>query len=244
MSSRPATSRGWRTPAIGTGCSTGQIVSWRSLIARPISQRRGSGTTRPTPKTSPAHTQLRTLGTSSITILGMPETWKDVVGFEGKYQVSDLGRVKSLPRVDCGGYHRTGRILSLIDETSGHKQVCLSDGSRTKRGRVHLLVLEAFVGPRPPRHVARHWPDRNPGNNQLSNLSWSTSSQNMLDRREHGTDHQLQKTHCPRGHQLHPSNLVASSLPRRDCLACSRARASIRRHGGSLQEVSDRYFAG
>jgi len=56
---------------------------------------------------------------------------------------------------------------------------------------VHQLVLEAFVGPRPKgreRYEARHFPDRDPANNKLSNLGWSTQSVNQRDRVFHGTD--------------------------------------------------------
>ncbi len=52
---------------------------------------------------------------------------------------------------------------------------------------VHTIVLEAFVGPRPNKHEARHFPDRDTSNNKLSNLSWSLRSVNHQDKHTHGT---------------------------------------------------------
>lgn len=61
------------------------------------------------------------------------------------------------------------------------------------RFMIHYLVLRAFVGPCPPGHVARHFPDRRKSNNKLRNLSWTTREQNMLDKYYHGTDNRGEK---------------------------------------------------
>mgnify|MGYP002780477625 CR=1 FL=1 len=58
---------------------------------------------------------------------------------------------------------------------------------------VHTLVLEAFVGPCPPGMECRHFPDRDPTNNNLTNLSWGTRSRNQRDRNAHGTDNRGSK---------------------------------------------------
>lgn len=101
-----------------------------------------------------------------------PETWRPVVGFEGRYEVSDLGRVYS---------HVTQRFLKLTPlKRCGHIQVALGG----KWYRVHRMVLEAFVGPCPPKCESRH---RNgtPGDNRLSNLRWAPKRKNMQDRKWH-----------------------------------------------------------
>jgi hypothetical protein len=67
------------------------------------------------------------------------ENWKDVVGYEGLYQVSDLGRVKSLK-------YGKERILTLLSETYGHCHVLLYHRRIPKKLRVHRLVYSAFVG--------------------------------------------------------------------------------------------------
>ncbi|MGH3845534.1 MAG: HNH endonuclease [Pseudonocardiaceae bacterium] len=98
------------------------------------------------------------------------------------------------------------------------------------RNLVHHLVLTAFVEPRPPGKEGRHL-DRNPGNNHLSNLRWSTHSENQLDQIRHGTHYERNRTHCPLNHLLAPPNLVTSQAARghRNCLACARARANAQR---------------
>lgn len=101
-----------------------------------------------------------------------PEIWKSVVGFEGRYEVSDLGRVYS---------HVTKRLLKLTPlKRCGHIQVML--GGRWFR--VHRMVLEAFVGPCPERHEGRHRNGR-PGDNHLLNLQWALKRRNVQDRKWH-----------------------------------------------------------
>lgn len=161
------------------------------------------------------------------------ENWAPVVGYEGLYEVSDLGRVRSLDRTTTGARHRKiqGKVLTLnSSQAGGYHVVGLWRDNKIKNRKVSCLVLEAFVGPRPPGLVARHFPDRDPTNNQLSNLSWATAAQNGRDRRGHGTDHEVNKTHCPLGHILAMPNLCKVEWERdghRKCLACSRGRAAV-----------------
>jgi hypothetical protein len=103
--------------------------------------------------------------------------WLPVPGYEGLYEVSDEGCVR-----------RQGRILKTLAAPTGHLSVTLSKQSRKRQVSVHRLVLTAFVGPPPGGMEARHYPDRDPANNRLENLSWATRLVNVWDRREHGTD--------------------------------------------------------
>lgn len=120
----------------------------------------------------------------------MTEIWKDIPGYEGSYQVSDLGRVRSLDRVlnahKLGrGYCRgvRGRILKpgASNVNSGHLTVALG---RHNSQCVHFLVLLAFVGPRPAKMDTRHL-DGNSANNILSNLEYCTRSRNGQDKKYH-----------------------------------------------------------
>ncbi|MFI6491240.1 NUMOD4 motif-containing HNH endonuclease [Streptomyces sp. NPDC050564] len=144
------------------------------------------------------------------------EQWLPVVGFEGKYEVSDLGRVWALKRevaltgsADKDGY----RVVSLVDLS----------GARKAR-KVHTLVLEAFIGPRPPGHVSRHL-DGDPANNELPNLAWGTQAQNVADAIRHGTHAGLAKVSCPRGHPYDEVNTYKRPDGGRDCRTCHRDRA-------------------
>lgn len=105
------------------------------------------------------------------------EQWRDVVGYEGLYKVSDLGKV----------FGRC-KILRPGTERSGHQYVILCKyGTPNKTAKIHRLVLEAFVGPCPEKCECAHR-DGNPKNNKLSNLRWATPKENQADRIRHGTD--------------------------------------------------------
>ncbi len=112
----------------------------------------------------------------------MSEKWKDVVGYEGIYAVSNYGRIK---RIAIGGSAIVGRILKP-DLTRHYPNVVFSWCGEIKRRYVHLVVLEAFVGPRPPGLEACH-NDGNKLNSQLENLRWDTHSANGFDCVKHGT---------------------------------------------------------
>lgn len=114
----------------------------------------------------------------------MGEIWKPVVGFEDWYEVSDRGRVR---RVKASRGAVVGRILTPGINDLGRPIVILQKQGVRRARKVHLLVLEAFVGPRPVGMEARHFPNRDPCDNRLSNLSWATRSKNQMDRAEHGT---------------------------------------------------------
>jgi hypothetical protein len=113
------------------------------------------------------------------------EVWRAVVGWEGYYEVSDMGRVRSVPgraagwsREAKGGF--PGRIIkgAIIRD---HRRVSLSAPGRPDAVRfVHNLMLEAFVGPRPENHWGLHKDDKGL-NNILGNLYWGTPSQNAQD---------------------------------------------------------------
>lgn len=102
------------------------------------------------------------------------ENWRPVVGYEGLYEVSDLGRVRSLRRA-------RPRILKPGRMSGGHLSVALGRGnSRT----VHSLVMEAFVGPRPEGCEVRHL-DGVHQHNSLGNLEYATRSRNAQDKKWH-----------------------------------------------------------
>lgn len=175
------------------------------------------------------------------------ERWAEIPDFPG-YLVSDQGNMKSIDRHDTIGRFLPGQDLRPTFNNHGYLRVNIRRGGVRFTRSVHRLVLEAFVGPRPPGFEARHL-DGNPVNNALSNLAWGSSKQNSEDKRRHGTERNgnVGKFQCPRGHDLKRPNLMDSQLKigKRSCLACNRAHGYLRFNPelrGDLQKVSDSYY--
>jgi hypothetical protein len=158
------------------------------------------------------------------------EQWLPVVGFENYYEVSDLGRVRSLDRVVRRGnglWHHHGVILKAIWQGSRPARrrliVNLSVNNVMYSRLVHLLVLEAFVSIRPVGSQGCH-NSGDPSDNRVSNLRWDTPSANARDAIQHGTHTSASKSECINGHLLRAPNLRPYKT--RVCLACGRARAN------------------
>ena len=108
------------------------------------------------------------------------EIWEDVKGYEGYYQVSDLGNVKSLDRVDSLGRKKNGRIRKLNPNSRGYLTVNLSLEGKGNTKSVHQLVAEAFLNHESCGHklVVDHI-DNDKLNNNLSNLQVVTNRENV-----------------------------------------------------------------
>jgi len=123
------------------------------------------------------------------------EEWRDIPKFEGFYQASTLGRIRSLDRVlesfsrKGNKYRRLfpGTVLACAPNNWGHMHVMLSCHGKAIGRLVHRLVLETFVGPCPPGMECRHFPDDDKRNNRLDNLQWGTPKENAQDKIIHGT---------------------------------------------------------
>lgn len=161
------------------------------------------------------------------------ERWAPVHEYDGLYEVSDRGRVRSLDRTitDANGIRRTykGVLRKPWRDSDGRRRVVLSSGGRIQTCAIAPLVLRAFIGPPPVGYVACHT-DGDASNDAVANLRWDTSSENNLDIARHGHNFWANKTECPRGHLLTSPNLVPSILRKggRTCLACNRAKANCR----------------
>jgi hypothetical protein len=161
------------------------------------------------------------------------ERWLPVVGYEGLYEVSDHGRVRTVERfitypsksrITTSGRLLPSQIRKQYCRPNDHPTVGLvRPGEKRRTFDVHRLVLEAFVGPRPEGMEACHWNDIKT-DNRASNLRWDTRSENTKDRIRNGIHPPSNKTHCDRGHERTPENIKVISLPggriRRRCLRC------------------------
>lgn len=117
------------------------------------------------------------------------EIWRDVVGYEGFYQVSNLGRVRSLPRIvrmSDGRKYRVSEKIMKGRTNEIYYRVTLSKSGKEHDLLIHRLVLEAFVGSCPPNMQACH-NDGDHKNNRLENLRWDTSENSHADKKQHGT---------------------------------------------------------
>lgn len=105
------------------------------------------------------------------------EIWKPVSGYEGRYEVSNLGRVKSLPKTwvnwTGGIAHHPEKILRPRLNTYGYLRVSLRDGITSKDKFVHRLVAQAFI-PNPYNMPEINHKDEDPTNNRVENLEWCT----------------------------------------------------------------------
>jgi hypothetical protein len=119
------------------------------------------------------------------------EEWRAVVGYEGLYEVSSLGRVRALKRIVDGRWGKWrlqgGVMKKIVKRVTGYEAISLCSGGVVRQFSVHRLVLEAFVGRRPKGMEACHW-DGNRTNSALANLRWDTRRNNAVDRKRHGTD--------------------------------------------------------
>lgn len=125
------------------------------------------------------------------------EIWKDVVGFEDHYEVSNLGRVR---RKKGFTYYRDGRIAQFSQtilksalNRKGYERVYLSKGSKKTTITVHRLVAEAFI-PNPENKKTVNHIDCNKLNNKAENLEWQTNTENMRHAFANGVFNERDKT--------------------------------------------------
>lgn len=126
------------------------------------------------------------------------EHWLPVPGYEGIYEVSDRGRMRSLDRHVHrtgvrGDAHVQGRILKGSPNSDGYLSVDLRDSGRRQSTKVHRVVALAFLGEPPEGAEVAHW-DGDRANNSLSNLRYDTRTGNQRDRYRHHTDNRGERS--------------------------------------------------
>lgn len=130
----------------------------------------------------------------------MKEIWKPIINYEEKYEISNLGNVKSLPKRNG---HRLSKemILKSNKRPNGYYVVCLSKDKKTKNYYIHRLVAQAFIS-NPQNYKEVNHKDGNKQNNNVDNLEWCSRKQNI--------DHALKNglRIMPKGEQVYNARKV------------------------------------
>lgn len=154
-----------------------------------------------------------------------PGEWRPVPGFEDYYWISDRGQIFTQPRKGS-----VGGFIKIQRSTNGYPAYTFWGYGRVRTRAIHILMAEAFIGPRPEGMEVRHL-NGDKTDNRLENLAYGTHSENMLDTVRHGTNHWAKKTHCVRGHAYDEANTyINPSSGGRRCRTCHResSRRAVR----------------
>ena len=146
------------------------------------------------------------------------ELWKDVVGYEGFYEVSSYGRVRSINRYVASAIRhndmvmRKGRLLKMNLKRNGYLTVDLSKGNRVKTISVHRLVAVAFIPRIEGKNFVNH-KNLNKTDNRVENLEWVTHLENVFHASQHGVLYGgLRKTiRCIETGETFPSSYQAAA---------------------------------
>lgn len=107
----------------------------------------------------------------------MNENWIGIKGYEGIYEVSSVGNVRSLDRFDASGHRRKGRMLKLMNDAYGYKVVKLSKNGIAKAFKVHRLVAQAFIPNEEDKYTVNHINEIK-HDNRVENLEWLCAKEN------------------------------------------------------------------
>lgn len=152
-----------------------------------------------------------------------PEQWKPIRGYEGLYDVSTWGRVRSHDQIlnrKNGTVKWKGRILKPQRGSKGHWGVNLCKAGKSKTHFIHRLVAEAFLDNEEGNPLVRHLDDVRE-NNRLENLAWGTHSDNAYDAIRNGRKiSPPKKTHCPQNHEYTEENSYVDPRGATHCRKC------------------------
>lgn len=162
------------------------------------------------------------------------EIWKDIKGFEGYYQISNLGRIRSLDRIIEMKNGKTrkvkGKILKQSTSVHGYKVVCFRRNGKKENFRVHRLIGEAFIDNQDNKPFINHI-DGDKSNNDISNLEWCTAKENANHAYEFGLKEASNpnKNGLKQGSKHHNSKLTEKEV--------KFMRENSRKNGGSFKNA-------
>lgn len=150
----------------------------------------------------------------------MNEQWRDIKGYEGLYQISNFGRIKSL-------HYKNHRIMSVSVSNKGYERLVLSKNGKHQSVCVHVLVAKTFVANPDNKREVNH-KDGDKSNNRADNLEWSTRSENMkhahknkLLNLKYGADNPIAKLtvedveYIRKNYKSHDKNFCGRALARK-----------------------------
>lgn len=159
----------------------------------------------------------------------MEEIWKDIKGYEELYQVSNLGRVKSLSRFAYNHFTKE-RIMTPIITKKGYLQIRIRANCKAKGFKIHRLVAEAFI-PNPNGLPQVNHIDGNKQNNCVDNLEWCTCKENMQHAVTHGLLHDYSGNKNPNCKVIFQYNLNGVFLKRWTSIYQITKELGYERHG-------------
>lgn len=156
------------------------------------------------------------------------EIWKTIEGYEGIYEVSSIGRIGSLARIDASGHNRKSKIRKTTISNCGYHLVLLSNGENRKNCAVHRIVANAFIPIDDNKLLDVNHIDGNKLNNRVENLEWLTRGENIRHAYELG----LSKFVYAKGEKNHKAKLSDSQVREIKLLILA---------GESNQEIAKKY---
>lgn len=146
------------------------------------------------------------------------EIWKDIEGYEGLYQVSNLGKIKALPRKTGFTYNKKERIIKQYKNRKGYYITQLSKNGVPKTIIVHRIVAKTFVINQNNKAQVNHI-NCNKEDNRAENLEWVTNDENKKHAKEHGLCKSLKGGENPRAKSVNQYDLKGNFIKKWECLS-------------------------
>lgn len=166
------------------------------------------------------------------------EVWKDVKGFEGMYQVSNLGRVKSLLKWNGNSHIHKEYIKRSYINRAGYEVVELPKDCKRHIKTVHRLIAEAFI-PNPHGYSEVNHIDSNPRNNDISNLEWVSHSWNIQHAYLFGKGQSLKDEYCEYARVYVESNKSTYEIAEQYGVSQSTVQKAVKRCGINSRKTAD-----